>query len=1807
MARARWAAALPAVAAVLCVLAAASAASAAKLESKGAKITLQAKWQGTPLLHEAAEFLADEDPALFWRFAEDWQRRVSSTASTAAAAAAVTPEQCWADIRSAAAQRLSPTMSRLFEVALAARQYSAKLEAFRQLAQESSADVAPAGADVAAADAAPTAPACCWALLGGRAYTEAAPLDAALAAALTAGAHGLEAGAGAVFPFDHIYASSAAAAAPPLNITAPGTVPVELFAPIGSRCGAALHAVLAAAAERSDTAAAAAAAAVGTSQPPRLAYAWRPLLDAGACAAAGADEVHPCTQLGTESRLVLPGYGVELALKNMEYNAQDDSKAAASEGGKKAAAGEEEAGEEEAAAEGDDDEEGEEEGVMQIKLKNLGLQAAQRVLNAASGDHDALAALQEVSQDFPRLVRQLSQHKYSKALRVAVEGLQRYVPAGAQFFLLNGVMMDTRDFSFFDFLGALRREVRLYDALVGAGLPPAHVRQAQLLRGLAAGSDEPSRLRLPSDDGIAWVNDLERDDKYSDWPRDLQSLLMPMFPGRLPSIRRNVLTAVFLFDPASPAALDIATVVRQADQQRWPLRVGLVPVVPARVAHVRGGAGPKSGDPPSLSERLGRLFSLISRTHGAAAAAEFLAEVRGVMAPQEDEVPGFQERLWEAAQRMLEDLWPEWGNGEGDKWTSTQVLQQASAAGAGSAGSEDPLALKFLEAAAELAVNSGLAGLARSGVLVLNGAVARNDGGAGWQGVTMQAVQPALQGVQEDVYMQRLTGRTGDILEEILSLHGAISRYNPHIMPLESGGFAKISGETEEYAARQLSLAGPLLGPAASGPHPGTPEGPGLWVRYFGPEKSLLEEDSSLFTDNNADNNADNDAPEGSSSGEGTGGAGGARSASRLASVTHWVVADVATRQGLQLAAAALQHRSPVGRLALLVNSNAGAAGRADELLPVERFVVAAASGLFEASVTDLAEQLDALLQLPQAPGQLSLEQVEEAVQFGGSLSQALSALAGRLPAAAASQARFARSALGLSPRSNAVVTNGRVIELPEASPDGHPDLEPRDFELLELYAQKNQYSEQVAALVRAAAQAGVLRGTDPSAVAASVSSALAAAKLEELDSRSGRVAELIESWSTHRNYLSLPGHGTAQGTAAPGTAADEGAGEEGVMDGQEEAASPLLVQVILNPLSKPAQRLAPLLGFLRAALGAETQLLLNPQRDLEEMPLKTFYRYALPPLPSAGNASGPPGAAAAVFTRLPPNKILTLGMDEPEAWLVEPVRAEHDLDNLRLEELGPGVPGMEGVYELEALLLSGMCLDLASLQARMRDQIHPRGVQLQLLALSAPPSAPPLVDTLVMSNLGYFQLKAQPGLWKLKLAPGRSQDLYTVASSTGASVSGQRAEAAVAGADAHQVPVALTSFTGKHMHLFLRKHADRMEEDVLEAAGASSANGGGDGSEGKGSLWSKVSSWGGKAADAVAGAGPEAADAVAEDGRIHIFTVASGHMYERLQKIMVLSAIKRTRARVKFWFIKNYMSPQMKAFVPYMAEKYDFDYEFVTYKWPSWLHKQTEKQRIIWAYKILFLDVLFPLGLKKVIFCDSDQVVRADLLELWDMDLQGAPYGYTPFCDNNQEMEGFRFWKQGFWRDHLQGKPYHISALYVIDLERFRQMAAGDRLRVIYDGLSKDPNSLANLDQDLPNYAQHGVPIFSLPREWLWCETWCGNETRPQAKTIDLCNNPLTKEPKLQSARRIIAEWPDLNREVQEFTAAVDRVQHGEMSEAALMEDQTAFHVRLQPMVEGSTWTSEGGNTQQAQQAQQDAPQRAQQGEVPAHDASEL
>lgn len=568
-------------------------------------------------------------------------------------------------------------------------------------------------------------------------------------------------------------------------------------------------------------------------------------------------------------------------------------------------------------------------------------------------------------------------------------------------------------------------------------------------------------------------------------------------------------------------------------------------------------------------------------------------------------------------------------------------------------------------------------------------------------------------------------------------------------------------------------------------------------------------------------------------------------------------------------------------------------------------------------------------------------------------------------------------------------------------------------------------------------------------------------------------------------------------------------------------------LMVICNPVSKVGQKLSQILGFVEESFSAFINVYLNPPVDLSEMPLKQYYRYALPTLTYTTEyflaSIGPP---AAYFSFLPSGQLLTANPDVPKAWLVEAVDAEQDMDNLRMEEVSSDVLFVE--YRLENLLLTGSCVDPS---AKSRKDSYPRGVQL-VLGNEMNAHA---VDTLVMSNLGYFQLKALPGLWKLKLANGRSDDLYqleAVSKLDGDPSQLKSHDSRHVEKQNENVLIQMDNLAGQNIGLKLRKKTGMEDEDVLSESPVGSDDS---------SIMGRAFSWfGGMGAKlgpkSVATSGCEH-----EDDPINIFTIASGHMYERLQKIMVLSVLKTTRSCVKFWFIKNYMSPQMKDFLPFFASKYGFDYDLITYKWPSWLTKQTEKQRVIWAYKILFLDVLFPLNVRRVLFVDADQIVRTDLRELYDMNIRGAPLAYTPFCDNNEEMEGFRFWKKGFWKDHLQGKPYHISALYVVDLQSFRTTAAGDKLRIIYENLSKDPNSLANLDQDLPNYAQHMVPIYSLSPEWLWCESWCGNDTKAAAKTIDLCNNPMTKEPKLQAARRIVAEWPALDEEARAFTSIVE------------------------------------------------------------------
>jgi UDP-glucose:glycoprotein glucosyltransferase len=259
--------------------------------------------------------------------------------------------------------------------------------------------------------------------------------------------------------------------------------------------------------------------------------------------------------------------------------------------------------------------------------------------------------------------------------------------------------------------------------------------------------------------------------------------------------------------------------------------------------------------------------------------------------------------------------------------------------------------------------------------------------------------------------------------------------------------------------------------------------------------------------------------------------------------------------------------------------------------------------------------------------------------------------------------------------------------------------------------------------------------------------------------------------------------------------------------------------------------------------------------------------------------------------------------------------------------------------------------------------------------------------------------------------------------------------------------------------------------------------------------------------------------------------------MYERLLKVMMGSVVLHASKPVTFWLVREFLSSKFVEAVPALERALEAQIRFPpAISWPEFLIDgdgakigiRDDLQRLVWASKLLFLDGLFHAH-QRIVFVDADAVVVGDVAELLTLKLGMAPYAMAPFCSGenmNEATKGHRFWESGFWQNHLEphNETYKISALFVVDVATFGMI--GDGLRTTYQYMGPDANSLQNLDQDLPNYLNGGdrrsVALASLPQEWLYCESWCNARAKAKAKAFDMCQNPATKEYKLDVARRV-------------------------------------------------------------------------------------
>ncbi|KAJ0010857.1 hypothetical protein Pint_33128 [Pistacia integerrima] len=399
---------------------------------KNVQVAVRAKWSGTPLLLEAGELLSNERKDLFWKFIDIWHH-AENDADTC------TAKGCLKRILKHGSSLLGESLASLYEFSLMLRSASPRLVLYRQLAEESlssfplveesnseaSENLETRISDSLLVGVNPKSPGgkCCWVDTGGALFFDVFELLLWLRNPSEIAGDSFQ--EPELFDFDHIHFDSSTAS--PIAI---------LYGALGIDCFKEFHVTLVQAAKEG-----------------KVKYVVRSVLPSGCEAKVGI-----CGADGSRDSLNLGGYGVELALKNMEYKAMDDS--AIKEGVTLEDPRTEDLSQEVRGFIFSKILERKPELTSEImafrdyllsstisdtldvwELKDLGHQTTQRIVHAS----DPLQSMQEISQNFPSVVSSLSRMKLNESIKEEITSNQRLMPPGKSIMALNGAVINVDD------------------------------------------------------------------------------------------------------------------------------------------------------------------------------------------------------------------------------------------------------------------------------------------------------------------------------------------------------------------------------------------------------------------------------------------------------------------------------------------------------------------------------------------------------------------------------------------------------------------------------------------------------------------------------------------------------------------------------------------------------------------------------------------------------------------------------------------------------------------------------------------------------------------------------------------------------------------------------------------------------------------------------------------------------------------------------------------------------------------------------------------------------------------------------------------------------------------------------------------------------------------------------------------------------------------------------------------------------------------------------------------------------------------
>jgi UDP-glucose:glycoprotein glucosyltransferase len=223
--------------------------------------------------------------------------------------------------------------------------------------------------------------------------------------------------------------------------------------------------------------------------------------------------------LSAESNpLIIPGYGVELALKRTDYIVIDDREGDESKTISGIPEKEVKFGDEEFA---------DLKPLSSSELFGLSLKASSFIMQS----ENPLDTLVKLSQDFPKYSSAVASHNATDEF-VAEHDYNRaqLVPGGYNIWWMNGVQLIERQVEALELLSMLRKERKLINGVRDLGLSGQEAIQLLSHTEVAtvkAESEAPRydwRDEIEGGNVIIWMNDIEKDKRYADWPVILQAV-----------------------------------------------------------------------------------------------------------------------------------------------------------------------------------------------------------------------------------------------------------------------------------------------------------------------------------------------------------------------------------------------------------------------------------------------------------------------------------------------------------------------------------------------------------------------------------------------------------------------------------------------------------------------------------------------------------------------------------------------------------------------------------------------------------------------------------------------------------------------------------------------------------------------------------------------------------------------------------------------------------------------------------------------------------------------------------------------------------------------------------------------------------------------------------------------------------------------------------------------------------------------------------------------------------------------------------